>query len=61
MCHIRSGRRWEECDEEEREAYENDLQKKTRKGVEYLWENAGDTGSIGLRMGQSSLQIARYL
>ena len=52
MCHIPAGQRWEKCDEEEREAYENDLQKKFRKGVEYLWENAGEMGSIGLRMGQ---------
>jgi hypothetical protein len=52
MCHIRSGQRWEECDEEEREAYEKDLQEKLRKGVEYLRENAGETGSIGLRMAQ---------
>ncbi|KAL2841106.1 heme-containing dehydratase protein [Aspergillus pseudodeflectus] len=52
MCHIRSGQRWEDCDAEEREAYEGDLQPTLMRGMQYLWENPEETGSIGLRMGQ---------
>jgi hypothetical protein len=52
MCHIRSGQFWELCSDEEREAYESDLQKTLMKGMQYLWENPKETGTIGLRFGQ---------
>jgi hypothetical protein len=53
MCHIRSGQRWEDGDVEEREAYEGDLQPTLVRGMQYLWENPEEMGSIGLRMGET--------
>jgi hypothetical protein len=53
ICHIRSGQRWEDYDVEEREAYEGDLQPTLMRGMQYLWENPEETGSIGLRMGET--------
>jgi hypothetical protein len=47
-----SGQRWEDCNAEEREAYEGDLQPTLMRGMQYLWENPEETGSIGLRMGE---------
>ncbi|KAL2829617.1 heme-containing dehydratase protein [Aspergillus pseudoustus] len=52
MCHIRSGQRWEDCDDEERAAYEGSLQPTLMRGMQYLWDNPEETGSIGLRMGK---------
>jgi Haem-containing dehydratase len=60
MCHIRSGQRWEECDAEEREAYEGDLQKVLMRGMKYLWDNPEETGSIGLRMGQKVIAAEEH-
>ncbi|KAK3674708.1 hypothetical protein LTR78_005430 [Recurvomyces mirabilis] len=53
MCHIRSGQWWEECLDEERLAYEDDLQKTLMKGMNYLWSNPEETGTIGLRFLQN--------
>lgn len=49
MCHIRSGQWWELCDEEERVSYETNLQEKLMGGMQYLWDNPEETGTIGLR------------
>ena len=48
-----SGQWWEKCDDIEREAYEGDLQKKLMGGMQFLWDNAEDTGTIGLRFLQN--------
>lgn len=53
MCHIRSGQWWEKCDDEERIAYEGDLQVKLMQGMNYLWEHPEETGTIGLRFLQN--------
>ncbi|SMR42162.1 unnamed protein product [Zymoseptoria tritici ST99CH_1E4] len=53
MCHIRSGQWWELCEEAERESYENDLEPKLMGGMNYLWENPEETGTIGLRFLQN--------
>ncbi|EME49357.1 hypothetical protein DOTSEDRAFT_68211, partial [Dothistroma septosporum NZE10] len=53
MCHIRSGQWWQNCGEEERAAYEGDLEIKLMAGMEYLWENPKETGTIGLRFLQN--------
>lgn len=53
ICHIRSGQWWEKCDEEERIAYEGDLQVKLMQGMNYLWEHPDETGTIGLRFLQN--------
>ncbi|KAK5173913.1 uncharacterized protein LTR77_002594 [Saxophila tyrrhenica] len=55
MCHIRSGQWWEQCDDVEREAYEGEdgLQRKLMNGMQYLWDNPAETGTIGLRLLQN--------
>ncbi|KAK3701474.1 hypothetical protein LTR37_015448 [Vermiconidia calcicola] len=53
MCHIRSGQWWTQCDQEEREAYEDDLQKKLMGGMQYLWDHPEETGTLGLRILQN--------
>ncbi|EHY54945.1 hypothetical protein HRR83_005797 [Exophiala dermatitidis] len=57
MCHIRSGQYWGLCGPEERDAYENGLQKQLVRGMRYLWENPEETGTIGLRFGR---RLATY-
>ena len=49
LCHIRSGQWWEECPAEEREAYESSLEPALMGGMDYLWQHASDTGTLGLR------------
>ncbi|KPI35897.1 Phenylacetaldoxime dehydratase [Cyphellophora attinorum] len=51
MCHIRSGQCWNQCPADEAAAYERPggLQEKLMKGMTYLWTNAEDTGTLGLR------------
>lgn len=51
MAHIRSGQCWNQCATDEAAAYEapGGLQEKLMKGMTYLWENAEDTGTLGLR------------
>ncbi|KAK4936574.1 hypothetical protein LTR10_022561 [Elasticomyces elasticus] len=61
MCHIRSGQYWELCSNQEREAYETDLQKKLMKGMQYLWEHPEETGTIGLRFGRKVDEDGRLL
>ena len=53
MCHIRSGQWWELCDDEERISYETNLQEKLMGGMQYLWDNPEETGTIGLRFLQN--------
>jgi hypothetical protein len=53
MCHIRSGQWWELCGDEERVAYENELEKKLMHGMQYLWDHPEETGTIGLRFLQN--------
>lgn len=53
MCHIRSGQWWEQCPPDERDAYENDLQDKLMGGMQHLWDNPEETGTIGLRFLQN--------
>lgn len=54
MCHIRSGQWWAKCPDDEREAYENDLQGKLMQGMQYLWNHPEETGTIGLRFLQNT-------
>lgn len=54
MCHIRSGQWWAKCPDDEREAYENGLQGKLMQGMQYLWDHAEETGTIGLRFLQNT-------
>lgn len=53
MCHIRSGQWWERCDNEERLAYEDNLQRTLMEGMNYLWQHPEETGTIGLRFLQN--------
>lgn len=49
MCHIRSGQWWERCPDDERDAYEHDLQVALMGGMRYLWAHPTETGTLGLR------------
>lgn len=53
VCHIRSGQYWETCGEKEREAYETKLEPVLMEGMRYLWTNAAETGTLGLRFLQN--------
>ncbi|EME89490.1 uncharacterized protein MYCFIDRAFT_26081 [Pseudocercospora fijiensis CIRAD86] len=53
MCHIRSGQWWEQCNETERLAYEQNLQKTLMTGMQYLWDHPLETGTLGLRFLQN--------
>lgn len=48
-----SGQWWQQCPPDERDAYENDLQGKLMGGMQYLWDNPQETGTIGLRFLQN--------
>lgn len=48
MVHIRSGQFWENCAEQEREAYEKKLEPTLEAGLRYLWQDR-DAGAMGLR------------
>lgn len=48
MVYIRSGQFWENCGEQEAEAYETRLEPTLEAGLRYLWENR-DAGAMGLR------------
>jgi len=47
--HIRSGQFWENCSQQEADAYEQKLEPTLRAGLEYLHENREDTDAIGIR------------
>lgn len=49
MCHIRSGQCWNQCPEDEASTYENGLQKTLMRGMDHLWANPVETGTLGLR------------
>ena len=49
MTHIRSGQCWDQCEKDEASAYENGLQKTLMRGMDHLWANPVDTGTVGLR------------
>ena len=49
VVHIRSGQCWNQCQEDEKAAYESNLQKSLMKGMQYLWDNPIYTGTLGLR------------
>lgn len=49
MVHIRSGQFWENCNAQEREAYESTLEPTLMTGMAYLWDNPLKTGTLGLR------------
>lgn len=53
MCHIRSGQWWEKCADEERIAYEGDLEVKLMDGMRFLWDHPEETGTIGIRFLQN--------
>ncbi|KAL1618593.1 hypothetical protein SLS56_010477 [Neofusicoccum ribis] len=61
MVHIRSGQFWENCNDEESEAYETKLETVLRAGLRYLWENPLDTGTIGLRLMRNEGQAGQVL
>ncbi|KAK3627118.1 hypothetical protein LTR56_012575 [Elasticomyces elasticus] len=54
MCHIRSGQYWEKCPDDERIAYEENLQQTLMTGMRYLWAHPEETGTIGLRFLQNT-------
>ncbi|KAF1360404.1 hypothetical protein EJ07DRAFT_115092 [Lizonia empirigonia] len=49
LVHIRSGQWWENCGQVEADAYEHKLEPTLRKGLQYLNDNATETGAMGLR------------
>ncbi|KAH8728555.1 heme-containing dehydratase protein [Phaeosphaeriaceae sp. PMI808] len=49
LVHIRSGQFWENCGQQEADSYEQKLEPTLRAGLQYLSENAEETGAIGLR------------
>lgn len=49
LVHIRSGQWWRNCDQTETEAYVQKLEPTLRKGLQYLNDNAQETGAMGLR------------
>jgi hypothetical protein len=49
MVYIRSGQFWENCNEQETEAYETKLEPTLEAGLRYLWENREAGGAMGLR------------
>ncbi|KAF5005689.1 hypothetical protein FDECE_7888 [Fusarium decemcellulare] len=49
IAHIRSGQFWENCSQDEADAYERKLEPTLHTGLRYLWENAEETGAQGLR------------
>ena len=48
LCLIRSGQKWDECLDDEREMYFNDIEPKLRAGIDFLARNP-DTGCISSR------------
>ncbi|KAE8389564.1 hem-containing dehydratase protein [Aspergillus alliaceus] len=49
MVHIRSGQFWDNCDEDEKRSYEENLEPTLREGLSYLWQNPTTSGSMALR------------
>ena len=49
MVHIRSGQCWAQCPADEEHGYLTELEPTLMAGMQYLWDNAQDTGTIGLR------------
>ncbi|CAG9984447.1 unnamed protein product [Clonostachys byssicola] len=49
VAHIRSGQYWENCAQDEADAYERKLEPTLHAGLSYLWENQQETGAQGLR------------
>lgn len=49
MVHIRSGQFWENCDAKESASYEEKLEPTLRNGLQYLWDNAVESGALGVR------------
>ncbi|KAL4799188.1 hem-containing dehydratase protein [Aspergillus venezuelensis] len=49
IVHIRSGQFWENCSEEESQAYEENLQPALMQGLRYVWENRSESGALGMR------------
>ncbi|KAF2846060.1 hypothetical protein T440DRAFT_472212 [Plenodomus tracheiphilus IPT5] len=49
LVHIRSGQWWENCGQQEADAYEKKLEPTLRAGLEYLCNNTDQTGAMGLR------------
>ncbi|KAF9699893.1 hypothetical protein EKO04_002095 [Ascochyta lentis] len=49
LVHIRSGQWWQTCGQIEAAAYEHKLEPTLRKGLQYLNDNAQETGAMGLR------------
>lgn len=49
VTHIRSGQFWENCGQEEADAYETKLEPTLHTGLTYLWENPKESGARGLR------------
>lgn len=49
LVHIRSGQFWQNCGQEEADAYEKKLEPTLEAGLEYLWGNPAESGARGLR------------
>tara|TARA_R110002003_G_scaffold1635_1_gene23313 strand:+ start:369 stop:1334 length:966 start_codon:yes stop_codon:yes gene_type:complete len=49
LVHIRSGQFWENCGQQEADAYEKKLEPTLRAGMQYLRDNPEETAAIGIR------------
>ncbi|VUC29492.1 unnamed protein product [Clonostachys rosea] len=49
LVHIRSGQFWENCGQQEADAYERKLEPTLHEGLQYLWEHPEETESMGVR------------
>lgn len=49
MAHIRSGQFWENCAQDEADAYQRKLEPTLHAGLAYLWDFPGETGARGIR------------
>ena len=49
MVHIRSGQCWAQCPADEEQSYLTELEPTLMAGMQYLWDNAQENGTIGLR------------
>ncbi|KAH8654792.1 phenylacetaldoxime dehydratase [Ilyonectria robusta] len=49
LVHIRSGQFWENCGQQEADAYERKLEPTLHEGLQYLWEHPKETEAMGVR------------
>ncbi|KAF2024407.1 hypothetical protein EK21DRAFT_78786 [Setomelanomma holmii] len=59
LVHIRSGQFWENCGQQEADAYEQKLEPTLRAGLQYLRNNFEETGAMGIRYLRNEVLPAR--